>query len=551
MKKWRGSFLSIRGCVGARACMRSYILLLFSIFAIIKTRKAERKNGVAAMKRRRFDFKRNGALVFAATKLLCVGMALLFCLGGCGTGGKNEAILDPKNPIVISLWHYQDGSAKAQLDAQITRFNETVGKEQGIVVDAQSRGNSMKLAEVIFDAASQAIGSDPMPDIFTAYPDNAYRIDNLVGLVDLEDYFSQEELDRYYPAFLDNDRIGKDEKLKLLPVSKSTEAVFLNQTDWDAFAAETGVTVEELSTWEGIVRVAKSYYAWTDAKTVEPGDGKAFWGVDSMYHFMLMASKQAGEELYATDGDGNMVFQYSKELAKRIWDNYYEAYLSGWYKKDNTYTSADVAAGSIITSVMSTAGGNYFPTEMMESKSKGYPVTCTVLPYPYLEGGERFAPIRGMDMCISKSDTAHEYAAAVFLKWFTAPEQNSAFTASVGFLPVQKQALTEDAIARARQQVLEDTPNPAITTALQAAQAMLKSYTLYNSKPFPGDYEVKQLLETSLPQLAQKDLEQLELRVQKGENRQKLIAEYHCEENFQQWYEALVQDANAIITEKR
>ncbi|MEG2350554.1 MAG: hypothetical protein RSB57_08605, partial [Hungatella sp.] len=96
--------------------------------------------------------------LFTAAKRFCIAISLLLCLSGCGS--KNS--LDPKNPIVVSLWHYQDGSAKVQLDAQITKFNETVGKEQGIIIDAQSRGNSMRLAEVVFDAASKKIGSDPM-----------------------------------------------------------------------------------------------------------------------------------------------------------------------------------------------------------------------------------------------------------------------------------------------------------------------------------------------------------------------------------------------------
>lgn len=482
-------------------------------------------------------------------KILGVGLSLILCLGGCVS--SDNTLLDAKKPLVISLWHYQDGNAKIQLDEQIARFNETVGKEQGIIVDAQSRGNSMQLAEIVFDAANKAIGSDPMPNIFTSYPDNAYRIDKVSELVDLEQYFSKEELAQYYPDFLENDRIGSEKKLKLLPVSKSTEAVFLNQTDWDKFAQVTGADISQLSTWEGITKTAKQYYEWTDASTKEENDGKAFWGVDSMYHFMLMASKQAHEEMYVTDEHGDVTFQYSKELAKRIWDNYYEAYLNGWYKKNNTYTSADVAAGSIIASVMSTAGGNYFPTEMTISKSESYPVACTVLPYPFIEGGARYAPIRGMDMCISKSDEAHEYASAVFLKWFTSPEQNSTFTASVGFLPVQTPALTESAIREAREQARDGAPNPAITTALQVAQNMLDTYTLFNSKPFSGDYEVKQLLEVSLPDLAKQDLQDLEQRVQKGENRQQLIAEYNSNEHFEQWYDTLIKDANTILAEKR
>ncbi|MEG2834347.1 MAG: sugar ABC transporter substrate-binding protein, partial [Ruthenibacterium sp.] len=133
----------------------------------------------------------------------------------------------------------------------------------------------------------------------------------------------------------------------------------------------------------------------------------------------------------------------------------------------------------------------------------------------------------------------------------TSPEQNSTFTASVGFLPVQTPALTESAIREAREQARDGAPNPAITTALQVAQNMLDTYTLFNSKPFSGDYEVKQLLEVSLPDLAKQDLQDLEQRAQTGENRQQLIAEYNSNEHFEQWYDTLIKDANTILAEKR
>lgn len=482
-----------------------------------------------------------------AKKLLCTSLVGLLFLGGCSSSESAKVGLDPKNPITISLWHYQDSAAKVLLDSQIATFNETIGKDEGIIVEAKSYGKSEKLKEVVIDAAKKKIGSEPLPNIFTAYPDNAYLIDQLVGLVDLEEYFSKKELEQYNQIFLENDRIGKDNKLKLIPVSKSTEAIFINQNEWEAFANATNTKEEELATWEGMKGVAKRYYEWTDEKTVELNDGKAFWGMDSMYHFMLMLTKSAGGTMYKTDNENKTTFVYSEEDAKRAWDIYYEGYLSGWYKKENSYTSADVSAGTIIASVMSSAGGNYFPTKITVDKGTSTKVTCKVLPYPSLKGGKHYAPIRGMDMSISKSDKAHEYASALFLKWFTKPEQNSIFTASIGFLPVQKAALSEDAIKQARETAKKDSPNPAITKALQTAQHMLSDYTMYNNKPFAGEYDVKALLESSLPQNAQRDLKQVEMRVQNGEDRKAVIAEYNSDEHFNQWYNKLVKDANAMI----
>ena len=44
-------------------------------------------------------------------------------------------------------------------------------------------------------------------------------------------------------------------------------------------------------------------------------------------------------------------------------------------------------------------------------------------------------------MCIISSNEAKEYAAGIFLKWFTAPEQNLKFVSSTGYIPVTEKAV--------------------------------------------------------------------------------------------------------------
>ena len=70
----------------------------------------------------------------------------------------------------------------------------------------------------------------------------------------------------------------------------------MNKTDWDKFAEETGATLDDLSTVEGIAKVAEQYYDWTDAQTPDvPDDGKAFYGRDSMSNYFLIGMKQMVE----------------------------------------------------------------------------------------------------------------------------------------------------------------------------------------------------------------------------------------------------------------
>ena len=42
-----------------------------------------------------------------------------------------------------------------------------------------------------------------MPDLFAAYPDTALTVHKIKGLVNLEQYFTQEELNEYRKEFLE------------------------------------------------------------------------------------------------------------------------------------------------------------------------------------------------------------------------------------------------------------------------------------------------------------------------------------------------------------
>ena len=93
-------------------------------------------------------------------------------------------------------------------------------------------------------------------------------------LVDLNQYFSEEELSAYRTDFLQDCSFGREYGLKIMPVVRSTENLFLNKTDWDKFSGETGADLGSLSTWEGTVETAEAYYEWSG--------GKALLGIDSL-----------------------------------------------------------------------------------------------------------------------------------------------------------------------------------------------------------------------------------------------------------------------------
>ena len=96
------------------------------------------------------------------------------------------------------------------------------------------------------------IRASKLPDMFVSYPKIQFCMLDDTELVDYYDYFTEEELNEFIPAFLEEGVIH--ERLSILPVAKSTEVMFINKTAFDRFAKETGAKMEDLKTWEGKVQ---------------------------------------------------------------------------------------------------------------------------------------------------------------------------------------------------------------------------------------------------------------------------------------------------------
>ena len=74
---------------------------------------------------------------------LCLIITLMMMLSGCGS--KDDAdLLDPNDPVSVTLWHYYNGNNKEKFDELVYEFNNTVGMEKGsrIVKEYRSSVNA-------------------------------------------------------------------------------------------------------------------------------------------------------------------------------------------------------------------------------------------------------------------------------------------------------------------------------------------------------------------------------------------------------------------------
>lgn len=470
------------------------------------------------------------------------GTMVLPLLAGCGEKqiDKNEMVkLDPNNPVSLTVWHYYNGAQQAAFDQLVQEFNATTGKEKGIYVEGYSQGSVSDLEKAISDSVAEKVGAQPMPDVFSTYADTAYAVQQQGKLADLNQYFTVDELSDYVDNYIQEGHFHDSDELYLFPVAKSTEVMMLNATDWEPFSDATGTSIEELKTVEGITAVAKRYYEWTDEQTPDvPGDGKAFYGRDSMSNYFIIGMKQMGVDIFDVT-DGEVILHPEKELIRRLWDNYYVPYVNGYFTSQGKFRSDDVKTGEIIAYTGSTSSAMYFPDEVVLD-TDSQPIDYMVLPAPIMEGGERYSVQQGAGMAVTKSDTIHEYAACEFIKWFTAKENNLRFVCESAYFPVRKDANN----VKALDEIVQDQEiniNPKTYDCLTSVLNQFDSIQFYTTKCFSNGYSARKLLDYNLSDQAVADKAAIDEAVADGTPREEAVKPYVTDAAFETWYEGFCQ----------
>ena len=196
------------------------------------------------------------------TALILTGILITFSLVGCGQNTR----LNPSSPTTLSIWHVYGNQSESPFNDAIDEFNSTVGKEKGVFVSVTSMVDSDSIDQHLFDAAKGTPGSGDFPDLFTAYPRVAEGIGEEL-LTDWNEIYSEEELSVFVDDFLEEGNISG--RQLTLPIAKSTELLFVNKTLFDRFANESGFSVKDFETFDGLFEMASAYYEWSDGNRIK------------------------------------------------------------------------------------------------------------------------------------------------------------------------------------------------------------------------------------------------------------------------------------------
>ncbi len=486
------------------------------------------------------SMKRKIVSLLLAGSLIASPVALTGCSEGM-PGGAKIVKLDPANPTAITVWHYYSGAQQEVFDELVKEFNETTGAEQGIYVSSTSYGAVGGLEEALVASAEGAVGADEMPNIFSAYSDTAMSVKEKTELVSIASYFTGDELSEYVDPYIQSGYIDGDSNLYVFPVAKSTETFMMVKEDWEKFSKDTGATLDELDTIEGVTKVAQQYYEWTDAKTPKvKGDGKAFYGRDSIANYLLLTMNQLGCDLLKVK-DGVAILNTDKDAYRDLWDNYYVPFVKGYFQSLGRFSSDDVKTGDIIAYTGSTVSSMYFPSQIENDNGKTKKVSAIVRNAPVAADGNNSLIQQGAGMSIVKSDDTEDYAASIFLKWFTQTDNNLEFTLKSSYLPVRKDANSMEAIDTAIEREDIDVDEHSYAMIENFMDSFNKS-TFYSYPAFKNSSAVRKVLDYDFSDMATADAKAIEKKVKdKGVSREKAAAPYVSDKAFEAWYEQFTQ----------
>ena len=462
--------------------------------------------------------------------LLCGLCAAALALGCAGCGGSAGPEV-PAKVTNIMVWTYYNGDQLESFTSLVNQFNETVGAQKGIKVSTESQGSVNDLETSVMDSAEGKVGAAAMPNIFSAYADTAYALDQMGMVVDLAPYLTEEEKAQFVEGYLSEGDFREDDSIKIFPVAKSTELLFLNDTDWQAFADATDVRCEDLATMEGLTAAAEKYYNWTDAQTAAPDDGKALFGRDAMANYMLLGAQQLGDTIFAVK-DGRMTVNFERDVARRLWDNYYVPFVRGWFAATGRFRSDDIKTGNVLAYVGSSSSATFFPARVTNDANESHEISLKTLPAPQFEGGEAVAVQQGAGMVVTAAKEEEVKASVEFLKWFVRAENNIAFSVGSGYLPVTRKANDMQEIL-ASGLTLDDNMQQTLAVAVDT----VNGNRLYTPHAFAGSNSARKVLEYGLSDLAAADRETVVQRIAEGRSAAEAEAEFLTDEYFEAWYQ--------------
>jgi multiple sugar transport system substrate-binding protein len=329
--------------------------------------------------------------------------------------------LDPSRRVLV-YWHAYTGSQEETLLAMIDDFNST--NEWGIVVLGQHVGSF----DEVHGRIVNGIRSGRVPELSVVYRDQAAVYAARGAILDLTPYvesdiwgFSQEELDDFFPFVLRADRLHEFRGRYEFPLSQNMEVLYYNE-DW---LHELGYE-HPPATWDEFADVACAAF---DAEAGTYG-----------YELSTAASSFAnvltnrGGRLFDAE-TGTYVFGNEQGLETLLFVQELLDQGCAVLETEPGGDTDDFAMGRVLLTIDRTTRLPDYRAAVAEGAGFNWSISTlpTSLDAPSVD------TCRG-SVSVFRTTPEKQLAAWLFIRWFTAPEQQARWARALGQFPVRASA---------------------------------------------------------------------------------------------------------------
>jgi multiple sugar transport system substrate-binding protein len=356
--------------------------------------------------------------IFSTILATSLSLAVLSACSSSASKTSSEAglgELDPDNPTKVTFYSYSLGSPtmKDGMEHLITEFNETIGKEKGIVVEGIADQNYQQFKVDIAAGKQVDIIQHTFPTLDSSK--------ETLGLKAYEDVFPEDELNEHFEGISDNALgLGKiDGKMYGLAFTFSTPIIFINGKLFEDAGLDPS---NPPNTWEEI----KEYSLKIKEATGKDGFGLApnnGWTTDGVIYSNggEILSEDRTEALFASE-EGIEAIEMWKDL-----------YHNGAHAVGNEVElSEQFMAGNLGMYLSTTA---LYSGIKQSSEAGGWEVYGAPMPQ---FGDQESIPVNSGSVLAVRPDSVEKNAAVwEFIKYVTGNDGYTIITSEIGYLPLR------------------------------------------------------------------------------------------------------------------
>lgn len=310
------------------------------------------------------------------------------------------APLKPDEATEVTVWYVNNDKMWQNFAGLADNYSSGEGKKYGITVKVKAFDSRTELYKDLNKAIEE---KGALPDMVVCDTDYAAYMADKGVLADLSSYFGNWEASSFSEEIAEAS--SKDGTLVAVPIAAETEVFMVNTKIFPDISA--------LSSFEKLCSVADEYYL---------RNGSSFFTVSDYSFFFRTAAAQLND-----DFDAVSPYDTNNKNCKYIYKLLAEAAYNRGFEASGEDAAKMVGEGKYACAIVSSP-------EVMRYAYALNADDIEFATYPCMKDGEPAYVEKVTGITMTASDSDSERASAMFIRWFTSAEVESAFVGDSGYI---------------------------------------------------------------------------------------------------------------------